>query len=94
MSFKRAEGDPLPPPAIPVEVFVRFKQTQDDRIEIVLPATPALQGIKEVGLLLRGGGKAQPVDLSILAFDFIPFDAAFDSPRRAVKTGPLRQAGS
>jgi hypothetical protein len=77
-----------------VEVFGRLKQTQDDRIEIVLPATPALQGIKEVGLLLRRGAKAQPVDLTILTFDFIPFDAAFDSPRRAGKTGPRREAGS
>ena len=85
ISFKRAEDDPLPPPAIPVELFVRLKQTPkqspDKEIQIVLPATPALHGIKEIGLVLRGSKEATPVDLSILAFDFIPFDSAFDSPR-------------
>ncbi len=85
ISFKRAEDDPLPPPTIPVELFVRLKQTPkqnpDDEIQIVLPATPALHGIREIGLVLRGSKKVKPVDLSILALDFIPFDSALDAPR-------------
>ncbi len=81
IGFKRAQDDPLPPPAIPVELFVRFKQTQGDAIEIVLPATPALRGIREVSLVLRSNGDATPVDLSLLGFEFIPFDSALEAPR-------------
>jgi hypothetical protein len=81
VSFKRAEDDPLPLPAFPVEISARFKQTQDDRIEIVLPATPALHGIEEVSLVFGSIGKETPVDISVMAFDFIPFPAAFDAPR-------------
>ena len=58
ISFKRAKDDPLPPPAFPVEIFARFKQTQDGVIEIDLPATPALSGIQEVSLAFRGSGRA------------------------------------
>lgn len=78
ISFKRARGDRLAPPAIPIEIFVRFKQTQGDEIEIVLPATPALHAISEIGLTFRVGGQPTPVDLSISAFEFIPFDDALE----------------
>jgi hypothetical protein len=81
IAFKRAADDPLPPPAIPVEIFLRLHQTQEGRIEIALPATPALSGIEEVSLVLRSTGGPMPVDLSLLAFEFIPFDSALD-PRR------------
>jgi hypothetical protein len=81
ISFKRAKDDPLPPPAFPVEIFARFKQTQDGLIEIALPATPALSGIQEVSLTFRGSGERTPVDMSIVAFDFVPFAAALDSRR-------------
>ena len=81
IAFKRGEDDPLPPPAIPVEIFLRLHQTQEDQIEIALPATPALSGIEEVSLVLRSMGTPMPVDLSLLAFEFIPFDSALD-PRR------------
>lgn len=81
VSFKRAEDDPLPLPAFPVEIVARFKQTQDDRIEIVLPATPALRGIEEISLVFGSIGKETPVDISVMALDFIPFPAAFDAPR-------------
>jgi hypothetical protein len=81
VSFKRAADDPLPPPTFPVEILARLEQTQDDEIEVVLPATPALSGIREIALTFRAAGEATPVDVSILAFDFIPFDAALDAPR-------------
>lgn len=81
IAFKRAEDDPLPPPAIPVELGLRLGQTQEDQIEIILPATPALSGIKEVSLVIRSAGDPTPVDLTLLAFDFIPFDSAL-APRR------------
>jgi hypothetical protein len=80
VSFKRAADDPLPAPSIPIEIFLRLKQTQEGEIEIILPATPALRGIREIGLTFHGGEKPTPVDVSILAFDFIPFDVALDSP--------------
>mgnify|MGYP001046124610 CR=1 FL=1 len=56
-------------------------QFTNDEIEVVLPATPALSGIKEVALTFGRSGQETPVDLSILGFDFIPFDVALDSPR-------------
>jgi hypothetical protein len=81
ISFGRAKDDPLPPPAIPIEIFARFKQTQDDAIEIVLPATPGLSGIKEVALGFRNSGRQTPVDVSIMGFDFMPFASALDPSR-------------
>ncbi len=81
ITFKRAKDDPLPPPAIPIEIFTRLKPSQADEIEIVLPATPALTGIKEVALVFGRSGQETPVDLSILGFDFIPFASALDPPR-------------
>jgi len=81
ITFKRAKDDPLLPPAIPIEIFTRLKPSQADEIEIVLPATPALTGIKEVALVFGRSGQETPVDLSILGFDFIPFASALDPPR-------------
>nr|WP_296910356.1 hypothetical protein [Thiocapsa sp.] len=81
VSVKRAPGDPLPPPVIPIEIFTQFKQTADGEIEIVLPASPALDGIKEISLTFRANGRQAPVDVSIIGFDFIPFASALDSPR-------------
>lgn len=88
ISLKRAEGDPLPPPTFPVEIFARFKQTQkEEEIEIVLPATPALSGVKEIALTLGRNSKQTPVDLAITAFEFIPFDAALN-PLQGPPSGP------
>jgi hypothetical protein len=81
ISFKRAKNDPLPPPAIPIEIFTQLKPSQGDEMQIVLPATPALTGIKEVALTFGRSGQGTPVDISILAFDFIPFASALDPPR-------------
>jgi len=81
LSFKRSGNDPDPLPTIPVELFMRFKQTRDGLIEMVLPATPALSGVKEISLVLRNGVKATPVDLRILAFDFTPFASTLDPAR-------------
>jgi hypothetical protein len=80
ISFKRAKDDPLPAPAIPIEILTRFKHTKEkeETMEIVLPATPALRGIKEVSLTMGKSGDQQPVDLSITAFEFIPFGCALD----------------
>jgi hypothetical protein len=73
ISFKRAGGDPLPQPAIPVEILARFKQTPSDSMEIVLPATPALSGIRDISLTFRAHGEKTPVDFSVTALDFMPF---------------------
>jgi hypothetical protein len=83
ISFKRGKDDPLPPPAIPVEIFTRFRHTkeEEEEIEIVLPATPALSGIKEISLAFGKSGKQQPLDLSITAFEFVPFGVALDPVR-------------
>lgn len=78
IAFKRAAGDPLPPPAIPVEIFLRLGQTQENQIEIVLPATPALDAIQEIVLVLRSDQDPIRVDLSLLDLDFFPFDSALD----------------
>lgn len=80
ISFNRAEDDSLPPPAIPIEVFTRFSHTKgnEENMEIVLPATPALKGIREVSLSF---GKLPPTDFSVTAFVFVPFDAALDPAR-------------
>jgi hypothetical protein len=83
ISFKRAKDDPLPAPAIPAEIFIRFKHTneKEEEMEIVLPATPILSGIKEISLAFGRSGKQPPVDLSITAFEFIPFSFALDPVR-------------
>ena len=81
ISFKRATDDPLPAPAIPVEIFTPFKHTKEEEMEIVLPATPALIGIKEIALAFGKSGKQTPVDLSITTFEFIPFGFALDPAR-------------
>lgn len=80
IAFKRPADDPLPPPSIPVELALRLRETEDDRIEITLPATPALSGIQEISLVIRGAGDETPVDLRILALEFIPFNSALDPP--------------
>jgi hypothetical protein len=78
ITFKRSEEDRSPHPAIPVEIFTRFKGTQgrEAETEIVLPATPALHGIKEVSLVFGRVGKHTPVDVSITRFEFVPFEFA------------------
>jgi hypothetical protein len=83
ISFKRAKDDPFPAPAFPAEIFTRFKHTKEDEeeMEIVLPATPALSGIKEISLAFGKSGKQPPVDLSITAFEFLPFGFALDPVR-------------
>jgi hypothetical protein len=83
ISFKRTKDDPLPAPAIPAEIFTRFKHTKEEEgeMEIVLPATPALSGIKEISLVFGTRGRQRPVDLSITAFEFIPFGFAIDPVR-------------
>jgi hypothetical protein len=78
IAFKRSSSDPLPPPAIPIEIFARFAETRDGLIEVVLPATPALSGIKEIALTFGSPGRAMPVDIAILGLDFIPFDSALE----------------
>jgi hypothetical protein len=78
VAFKRATDDPTPPPTIPIEIFARFPKTADGTIEVVLPATPALQGISEVSLIFRSDEQPTAVDLAIRAFDFMPFDVALE----------------
>jgi len=83
IAFKRAKDDPLPAPTIPVEVFTRFKATKEkeEEREIVLPATPALSGIREISLTFGGSGTPRAINLSITGFEFIPFGAALEPPK-------------
>jgi len=81
LSFKRAKDDPLPPPAFPVEILARFKKTQEGEIEILLPATPALSGVREVALTFIKNREQTPLDFSITAFDFTPFGRSLDPVR-------------
>lgn len=78
VSFKRVKDDPFPMPPIPTEIFIRFNKTkgQEEEIEIVLPATPALTGIKEISLVYGRSGKQTPVEMSVTGFEFTPFDFA------------------
>jgi len=80
ISFKRAKDDPLPTPTIPTEIFTRFNHTKgkEEEIEVTLPATPALRGIKEVSLSFANPA---PASLSITTFEFIPFDVALEPAR-------------
>jgi hypothetical protein len=80
ISFDRAKDDPLPAPTIPVEIFMRFTPSNEKEgtTEIVLPAMPALKGIREVSLYF---GNPPPPDLSLTAFYFIPFDFALEPVR-------------
>jgi hypothetical protein len=77
ISFKRAKDDPLPPPAIPIEILVRFKPTKgkEEAMEIILPATPALKGLTEISLSFE---KQPSASLSMTALEFLPFDAGLD----------------
>ncbi|WP_245969833.1 hypothetical protein [Thiocapsa rosea] len=78
LSFERANDDPLPPPAIPIEIFARLPQAEDGTIEVVLPATPALHGITKVSLTFRSDEQPASVDLAIRAFEFVPFEVALE----------------
>jgi len=83
ISFRRAKDDPLPPPTIPIEILLRFKPTEgkEETREIVLPATPALRGIREISITFGKSGNQRPVDLAITAFEFIPFRFALETVR-------------
>jgi len=83
ISFKRAKDDPLSAPTIPVEIFTRFKATKEmeEEMEIALPATPSLHGVKEVSLTFGKSGKQTPLDISITGFEFIPFGFALEPVR-------------
>jgi len=83
LSFKRQKDDPLPAPAIPIEILTRFKpaKEKEEEMEIVLPATPALRGIQEIALVFGKSEKRLPVDVSLTAFEFVPFDFALEAAR-------------
>jgi hypothetical protein len=78
ISFKRANDDPLPPPAIPIEITIPLIPTKEEEVEVILPATPALGGIREISLTFGVSGTESPLDLSLTAFEFIPFGVALD----------------
>lgn len=81
ISFRRAKDDPVPSPVIPIEIFTSFEKTKGEveEVEIVLPATPALNDIQEISLVYGEHGKQTPVDLFIAGFDFVPFGSALAS---------------
>ena len=78
ISFKRAKDDPLPPPAIPIEILTPLSPAKEEEVEVILPATPALSGIREISLTFGESGRSSPLDLSLTAFQFIPFGFALD----------------
>ena len=83
ISFERAKDDPLPAPTLSIEIFTRLKHTKgkEETREIVLPATPALRGIREISITFVKSGNQRPVDLTITAFEFIPFGFALEPVR-------------
>jgi hypothetical protein len=84
-SVKRSKDDPFPTLSIPIEIFTRFEATdgREKDIEIVLPATPALHGIKEFSLVFGKNGKNSPLDISISRLEFHPFASALAPPDKA-----------
>ena len=74
MTLKRAVD--LPPRAgvLPQEVFTRFADTggREADIELPLPATPGLSGVKEVWLSIGRGSRPRPLDLTITQVQFRP----------------------
>jgi hypothetical protein len=62
---------------IPSEIFVdqaslAASGDQQRTIQIPLPATPALAGIREVAVVCGSGAKRGPLDVSFTAFRFAP----------------------
>jgi hypothetical protein len=78
ISFKRANDDPLPPPAIPIEIAIPLSPTKKKEAEVILPATPALSRIREISLTFGVSGTESLLDLSLTAFEFIPFGVSLD----------------
>ncbi len=67
---------------IPSEIFLDTSQDETSRtasgaeqrtIQIPLPATPALAGIREVALFCGSSERRGPLDVSFTAFQFVPF---------------------
>lgn len=55
------------------EVFLRFDLAQTEKeIRIPLPATPGLEGVKELVLRFGDGRNPAPVDLTLSRFVFVP----------------------
>ena len=55
------------------EVFLRFDLAQTEKeIRIPLPATPGLEGLKELVLRFGDGRNPAPVDLTLSRFVFVP----------------------
>ncbi|RJR33740.1 MAG: hypothetical protein C4576_27565 [Desulfobacteraceae bacterium] len=81
-TVRRSEKDPLPTPSIPTEIFTRFEATggREKEIAIILPATPALSGIKEASLLFETAGEETPLDMFIAGLEFQPFTSALTPP--------------
>ncbi len=59
------------PIAFENEIYVRFDKTEGEKeIRIPMPATPGLEGVKEI-VLLFGDGTAAPLDLTLSRFEFV-----------------------
>lgn len=68
-----------PQPALPNEVFLRFRATGNSSgtLEIPLPATPALHEVKELVLRPAGPGKKMAVDLTLIEVVVAPSSAGW-----------------
>jgi len=62
------------PGVILSEIYTSFAATdgQESEMEICLPATPGLAGIKEIVMLLGSNKQRAPVDISITGLEFAP----------------------
>jgi len=86
IGFDRKEARPAGVEVIPNEAFVRFNDTHGEEhvIQIPLPATPALAGIKEILIVFpeggKEGGKPVPADVAITGFAFEPYEVALEAP--------------
>jgi len=78
IGFKPAAGSTVDK-LIPKEVFTRFADTKglDAEIQVPLPATPGLTGIKEVVITFGQPDQSHPVDLAVTQFTVTPYSEPY-----------------
>lgn len=74
VAFKPDGHESAPRCLIPKELFTRFRATngQEAEIDVPLPATPGLRGIREVVITCGPDEKNRPLDLTLTHFSFTP----------------------
>jgi hypothetical protein len=65
------------------EVSPATSALEERTVQVPLPATPALGGIREVAVVCRISEKRGPLDVSFTAFRFVPFRPTGDGSKRS-----------